>query len=82
MVIILSTMYTKVQNCVRLFSNTSYFWDNSNGVKEGEPLSPILFIYFHNHMQEEMSIHINAMRILNLYADVCRQFRNGIIETA
>ena len=54
MVTILSSMYTNVRNCVRLLSNTSKFFDISLGVKQGEPLSPILFILFVNDAQRNV----------------------------
>ena len=65
MVTIASTLYPKVRNCARLLFKTSDFFDISLGVKQGEPLSPILFILFVNDMHKEMSTNMNALRILN-----------------
>ena len=65
MVTIASTLYAKVRNCVRLLFKTSDFFDISLGLKQGEPLSPILFILFVNDMHKEMSTNMNALRILN-----------------
>ena len=48
-----------------LFSNILEFFDVSIGVKQGEPLSPVLFILFVNDMHKEMFKHINALMILN-----------------
>ena len=63
MVTILSSMYTTVRSCVRLLSNTSEFFDISIGVKQGDFVSPILFILFLNDMHKEMSKNNNALRI-------------------
>ena len=69
------------------FSNTADFFHISPGVKQGEPLSPILFILFVNNMQNEISENINAMRILNeilifmlMYADDRDLFANSEME--
>ena len=87
MVTILSSMYANVRNYVRLRSNTSDFFDVSLGVKQGEPLSSILFISFVNDMHKQMSEKINAVRIVNeissfmlMYADYTVLFANSESE--
>ena len=52
-------MYANIQNSVRLRFNTSKFFDILLSVKQGESLSPILFV---NDMHEEMSESINASK--------------------
>ena len=60
----LKSMYSQVQNCVRLSSNI----DISFGVEEGEPLSSILFILFVNDMHFELANIDDSVRLLeNIY---------------
>jgi len=50
MINILKSLYNSVKTCVKLSatSGLSDFFDISLGLKQGEPLSPILFILFIN----------------------------------
>ena len=46
----LQSMYCTVKSCVRVNGMLSEFFDSYMGVKRGEPLSPLLFIFFVNDM--------------------------------
>mgnify|MGYP000444020768 CR=1 FL=1 len=43
-------MYSTVKSCVRVNGTLSEFFDSYMGVKQGEPLSTLLFIFFVNDM--------------------------------
>ena len=45
-----SSMYSTVKSCVRVNGTLSEFFDSYMGVKQGEPLSTLLFIFFVNDM--------------------------------
>ena len=76
MVNALKAMYKSVKLCVKYKNNYSEFFAFHNGVKQGDPLSPILFIFFVNDLalnlntDEESSVKINDINIfLLLFAD-------------
>ena len=46
----LQSMYSTVKSCVRVNGTLSEFFDSYMGVKQGQPLSPLLFIFFVNDM--------------------------------
>ena len=46
----LQSMYSTVKSCVRVNGTLSEFFDNYIGVKQREPLSPLLFIFIVNDM--------------------------------
>jgi hypothetical protein len=48
----LKVMYENVKTCVRVNGPLSEFFDCNTGVKQGEPLSPLLFIFFINDMYD------------------------------
>ena len=43
-------MYSTVKSCVRVDGTLSEFFDRYIDVKQGEPLSPLLFLFFLNDM--------------------------------
>ena len=45
-------MYTTTKLCVSKFSSLSDFVESNIGVKQGEPLSPLLFLSFINKVHE------------------------------
>ena len=56
MVNIIKCIYNKVQACVKLSSTSelSDFFDVTVGLKQGQPLSPLLFILFINDIAENL----------------------------
>ena len=50
MVKMLQSMYNSVKSCVRVNGVLSDYFDSYMGVKQGEPLSPLLFVFFVNDM--------------------------------
>jgi exonuclease III len=74
---ILQVIYTDVKSCVRQFNTVSEFFNVSLGVKQGEPLSPLLFLMFINDMENilqsndlENYVRIDTVTILMLlFAD-------------
>jgi len=59
MINILKSIYNSVKACVKLSatSGLSDFFDISLGLKQGEPLSPILFILFINDINACLDLH-------------------------
>ena len=52
---ILQKIYENVKSCVRVNGECSEYFDSYMGVKQGEPLSPLLFIFFINDMYASLS---------------------------
>ena len=72
----LQAIYEKVQSCVRTEGNLSDSFESYSGVKQGEPLSPFLFILFINDMYENLVVNdgdaftLNDLKIfILLFAD-------------
>ena len=69
-------MYERVQSCVRSNGSYSELFNSYSGVKQGEPLSPFLFILYMNDMYENLvvqgsdSFTIDELKIfILLFAD-------------
>jgi hypothetical protein len=68
MVKMLRAKYSRVSSCVRYDGKVSEVFDICMGLKQGEPLSPILFVLYINDMSE--SVHLaksHSFVIYNLY---------------
>ena len=72
----LRSMYSVVKSCVRYSSSNSRFFKSYNGLKQGDPSSPLLFMFFINDILH--NIHAGLEKIftiddfelfLMLYAD-------------
>jgi len=72
---IIKSMYTITKTCLKYAGTYSSFFNCNVGVRQGECLSPILFILFINDMEEQMSrnfegIDMGTLKLmLLLYAD-------------
>ena len=76
MVRALQAMYDNVKACVKYKNECSQFFNINAGVKQGDPLSPVLFIFFINDILENIStdnedaLSINDLNLfMLLYAD-------------
>ena len=56
-------IYNSVKVCVKLMGKTSDCFDSLVGVKQGEPLSQLLFILFLNDLTSELNIYMNTGNI-------------------
>ena len=66
------SMYETIQSCVKLTNSTnlSEFFNVSLGLKQGEPLSPILFLLFINDITENLdfnSLNNSDLELLSKY---------------
>lgn len=61
-------IYNGVKSCVRIspYTQISDFFHVSLGLKQGEPLSPLLFIIFINDIKEAVDINNLAEKDLDL----------------
>lgn len=72
----IKSMYTTVKSCVKYNSTYSNFFDSSIGLKQGDPSSPLLFMFFVNDIIENINtdlqniFSINELKLfLILFAD-------------
>ena len=68
---ILKAMYTNTKLCVSKFSSLSEFFESNIGVKQGEPLSPLLFLFFikdvHGFLESNRNDSIDSFTIFLCY---------------
>lgn len=74
----MKSVYSSVKLCIRTGGKLSDSFDNFLGVKQGEPLPPLLFLFFINDIIQDVSADVNTSDIctvngymiyLILYAD-------------
>ena len=73
---VLQTMYDSVKSCVRSNNQISDFISAHNGLKQGDPLSPIMFMFFINDIVTSINTDIEQLFSIDeltifmlLYAD-------------
>jgi len=69
----IKSMYKKVTSCIKNADNMSYseLFDVSVGVKQGEPLSPLLFILFINDIKVVSTLPSLPLQLLHVYIFIC-----------
>ena len=79
MVKALQAMYSVVKSCVRYNSNTSRYFESNIGVKQGDPSSSLMFLFFVNDIINNINADIagiftaNEIKIL-----VCKQIQKRL----
>ena len=76
------SMYANVKSCIKNPTDMSYsdFFDLNLGVKQGETISPLLFILFMNDIKDCLNFQNlteNDLRILSVFILLFAFFYNG-----
>ena len=50
----LQSIYESVKSCVRVNQSLTNYFESHKGVKQGEPLSPLLFLFFINDIKSQL----------------------------
>ena len=61
----LQAMYCVVKSCIRYKSNTSNFIDSKVGVKQGDPSSSLMFLFFVNDILNHINTNIDGIFTIN-----------------
>jgi hypothetical protein len=67
MIQMLSSMYDSVKWCVKHCNSMSDFVDSYVGVKQGEPLSPIIFLMFINDISDSLKVDHVVIEKLTIF---------------
>ena len=57
----LRSMYTVVKSCIRYQSSFCRFFNSYNGLKQGDPCSPILFMFFINDIMQSINTNFDQI---------------------
>ena len=67
-------IYNSVKVCLKSLGKTSECFDSLVGVKQGEPISPLLFILFLNDLSTELDIDTNTGNVNDELIDLFQTF--------
>ena len=70
----IKAIYTSVKGCVKSLGKISDCFESLVGVKQGEPLSPLLFILFLNDLSAELDIDTNTGNVNDELIDIFQKF--------
>ena len=81
MLLMLKAIYSSVLSCVKINANTnmSDFFDVTLGLKQGEPLSPLLFILFLNDIEQCIDLDNMTNSDLELLSKYLLLFADDIV---